>query len=491
MGVFDFLNAKEYKKEIEQLQSEVSNLNQLLTPEMRDVKNIQKTIDSLKDEQKRLEQNLFNLKVSLSNMEKQIESKKQELIQTDEEILLQEFGLYNPKYDFASSEIYKRRLETIREEQKNLIKHGNAASGNLSWNINGDASQGKKMVKDMQKLLVRAFNSECDEVISKVKYNNIESAEKRIKASCDSISSLGKIMHICITYPYYCSKIDELYLSYEYQQKKQEEREEAKLQRERLKEEAKIQKEIDAARKAAEKEKNHYDIALKNANNQLNNCSNDKEKEALLEKIKELESKLVSINQNIKDIDYREANQKAGYVYVISNIGAFGENVYKIGMTRRLEPMDRIYELGNASVPFNFDVHAMIFSEDAPKLESVLHRTFADKKVNMVNTRREFFNVTLDEIEKVVKENHDKTVEFVKIPDAQQYRESLKMRNIDINENLKVHVQPSGLILSDIPQSQSKITENSEVNNNQPYKVDLVRHTPHRKRIKPNKHLRN
>ena len=134
--------------------------------------------------------------------------------------------------------------------------------------------------------------------------------------------------------------------------------------------------------------------------------------------------------KTIKDIDYREANIKAGYVYVISNIGSFGENVYKIGMTRRLEPMERIDELGGASVPFKFDVHAMIFSDNAPALEAALHRAFENKKLNMVNRRREFFNVTLDEIEEVVKKNYDKTVEFVRLPEAEQYRESLKMKAV-------------------------------------------------------------
>lgn len=120
---------------------------------------------------------------------------------------------------------------------------------------------------------------------------------------------------------------------------------------------------------------------------------------------------------------------KAGYVYIISNIGSFGKNIYKIGMTRRLEPQDRVDELGDASVPFNFDIHAMIFSDNAPALEAALHKAFDNKKVNMVNRRREFFNVTLDEIKEVIKQNFDKTVEFIDTPDAEQYRISLKMRN--------------------------------------------------------------
>ena len=140
------------------------------------------------------------------------------------------------------------------------------------------------------------------------------------------------------------------------------------------------------------------------------------------------EKQLEKIDAAFGDVEYREANQRAGYVYVISNIGAFGENVYKIGMTRRLDPMDRIDELGDASVPFKFDVHAMIFSDDAPKLEAALHNAFADKKLNFVNQRREFFNVSLEEIKQVVRDNFDKSVEFVEIPPAEQYRESLLLR---------------------------------------------------------------
>ena len=143
-----------------------------------------------------------------------------------------------------------------------------------------------------------------------------------------------------------------------------------------------------------------------------------------------MESQLSEIDKALNDVDYRQANMRAGYVYIISNIGAFGENVYKIGMTRRLEPQERIDELGDASVPFNFDVHAMIFSDDAPALEAALHRAFENRKLNMVNQRREFFNVTLDEIKEVVKKNFDKTVEFIDVPDAEQYRISMRMKEI-------------------------------------------------------------
>ena len=184
-------------------------------------------------------------------------------------------------------------------------------------------------------------------------------------------------------------------------------------------------KELEEKRLSIIKERTHY-------TNELNNLSHLLEKDPsnndVLEKIKVFEIKIQEIENNLKDIDYRENNKRAGYVYIISNIGSFGENVFKIGMTRRLDPLDRVKELGDASVPFQFDIHALIFSEDAPSLENVIHKSLEDKKVNMKNSRKEFFNVTIEEIEKIVKENFSKTVEFVYKPEAEQYNQSLLIK---------------------------------------------------------------
>lgn len=199
--------------------------------------------------------------------------------------------------------------------------------------------------------------------------------------------------------------------------------------REELREQAKLQKELLEAKKNITKDIKHFNKALETVKQQLlTNELNDDDRRLLLQKQTSLEQQLNDLNKNLADVDYRQNNQKAGYVYIISNIGAFGENIYKIGMTRRLDPQDRVDELGDASVPFNFDVHAMIFTEDAPTLENALHKAFENNKVNMINSRREFFNVTLEEIEQVVKANYDKTVDFKKTADAEQYRETLKLK---------------------------------------------------------------
>lgn len=421
MGFGDIFKATENKK----LKEENEKLNSLLTPELLDVKAAQERLEQINQEASDAEKLRDSYLTDVEKIKDEIKQKQSELVQLNDEVLFQSFGLYKPQYDFCNSEEYKNRLEIIRQKQKDMIRADTAVTGSTDWSVNGDKRKGQKMVNDMKKLLLRAFNGECDELVSKVKYNNFDSYKKRINTSYEAISKLGKIMSVSITPTYLKFKLDELTLAFEYAQKKQEEKEAQKALREQMREEARLQKEIEEQRKKLEKEQNHYANALERINVQL---QSDPDNSDLIAKKQELEAQALDIEKAIKDVDYREANKRAGYVYVISNIGAFGENVYKIGMTRRLDPMDRVDELGDASVPFNFDVHAMIFTDDAPTLEAALHRAFEDRKLNMVNQRREFFNVTLDEIKAVVRANYDKTVEFVDIPSAEQYRVSLKMK---------------------------------------------------------------
>lgn len=410
------------------IQEENEQLKQMLTPEMQDALALQKHVAELQEKVSDLDRQLTDKNTKLSELTEQIMDKRSDLIVLEEEILVQEFGLYKPMYDFANADGYKEELKLIRDQQKSLIKNNSAVTGNMGWTVNGSATKGKKMVSDMQKLLLRAFNSECDELIAKVKYNNFDAYKKRITSSCEAVSKLGNMMEISISKAYLNSKIKELHLAFEYQQKKQEEKEALKEARAEMREAAKLQKEIEAQRKKVEKEQTHYKNALLKVLKQIE--ASDTPSQELLDKKQEFESQLGEIELTIKDLDYREANQRAGYVYIISNIGAFGENVYKIGMTRRLDPQERVDELGDASVPFNFDVHAMIFSDDAPALENALHKAFENRKLNMVNHRREFFSVTLDEIKAEVKKNFDKTVEFIDIPYAEQYRESKKLKEL-------------------------------------------------------------
>lgn len=433
MAFLEIFKGKKYKAELDKLQQEHEALKDLMTPEMQDAMAIKREISRLQEEQHTVQSSLDNLlrtiddkNNDISSLDQIIADKKKQIIYLDDEILVQEFGLYSPKFDFANALGYKEALSEIRATQKELIKNKKAVTGNTAWTVNNNAAKGKKMVTDTQKLLLRAFNSECDELVNKVRYTNFDASLAKIRKSASAISKLGAIMDIAITPEYLTLKENEFHLAFEYQRRKQQEKEEAKAIRAEQREQAKAQKELEEQKRKIEKEQTHYQTAYEKLKSQLSLHPDDAD---LLKKKEEMENQLSDIDKALNDIDYRQANMKAGYVYIISNIGSFGENVYKIGMTRRLDPQERVDELGDASVPFKFDVHAMIFSDDAPALEAALHRAFEDKKVNMVNHRREFFNVTLDEIKEVIKKNFDKTVEFIDTPDAEQYRVSLKIRN--------------------------------------------------------------
>lgn len=430
MGMLDLFKANENKK----LMEENSRLKQLLTPEQEHLFNLEEETLKLKEEVAALEQQKSSLLASVENLDKSIREKEKDLIQLDDEILYQSFSLYKPLFDFANSDQYKQKLEEIRNQQKQMIKDKSAVSYFDGWTVDGSKVKGRQMTNDNIKQILRSFNTECDNIVDKVKFNNIDNMKERLRKSYDTLNKLNSTNRISITNTYFQLKLDELSLAYEYQKKKQEEKEEQKRIRAELREQAIVQKELEEARKNTLKDKEHFEKALAKIISQLELESIEENREVLVDKKLQLEKTLNDINQKLSDIDYRQNNQKAGYVYIISNLGSFGENVYKIGMTRRLEPEERIDELSDASVPFNFDIHAMIFTEDAPKLESALHKAFENKKVNMVNLRREFFNVTLDEIKKVVQENFDKTVEFIDTPSAEQYRESQKII-ASINQN--------------------------------------------------------
>ena len=419
----------EYEKKIQELQQETNRLNEMLSPEHKDIEKLKREISELKAQKSNLLKEFDKNKIENQNLEIQIKylskiltEKKNEIVVVNNEIEMQSYGIYTPTYEFSNSSLYKDELKRIRDKQKELIKENQACNGDENWTVNNNAAKGRKMVKDVKKLLLRAFNLECDDIVKNVKISNFEKSKERIYKASNQISKLGSVWSISFSQDYINLKIAEVSIALDFAQKKQEEKEKIRELKEQQREEAKAQKEIEAARKKLQKEQSHYQNALKMLNEQLEKDSDNKD---LLAKKEELELNIEDTNKAIADVDYREANKRAGYVYIISNIGAFGENIFKIGMTRRLDPTERVNELGDASVPFKFDIHALIFSEDAPALESALHKAFESKKLNKINQRREFFNVTLDEIKSEVKKNFDKTVEWIDVPEAEQYRQSI------------------------------------------------------------------
>ncbi|WP_163582092.1 DUF4041 domain-containing protein [Gracilibacillus saliphilus] len=397
-------------------------------------KEIRKAQDNAEKDMAKKQKQIEMLEKQISTLENNKDQKQQELIILEDELLYQSFGFYDPKFELENSEQYKEKLSDIRSRQKEMVKNKQATNHFDEWTLEGSKQKGKVMNNNNIKLTIRSFNNECDAAIANVKFNNINAMEKRIKKSAEQLNKTNKHNRIEIKDSYVALKLDELYLAYEYAQKKEDEKEEQRQLREQIREEKKVQQEIEKQRKKLEKDEQHHKQALEQYNKQLENA-NEELKLEIESKIQEVTERMEELKQEQQQVDYREQNAKAGYVYIISNIGSFGEDVYKIGMTRRLEPNERVKELGDASVPFLYDIHAMIFSNDAPALEATLHREFEDKRLNLVNLRKEFFSVSLSEISEVVKAKHDKVVEFTKLAEAEEWRKSEKIRKEKIESH--------------------------------------------------------
>ena len=337
------------------------------------------------------------------------------------------FGLYKPHYKFDTPEKFKKELERVKDQQKEMIRAGNAASFRTSWTIQGSTRDGEKMQKQYSKLLLRAFNGESDACIAKVNWNNATKMEERIRKAFDAINQLGDVMTVSIAPMYRELKLAELRLEHELEEKKRDILEEQRRIREEMKDEERAQREAEKAQQEAESEEMRFQKALEKAKIELSKTRGE-EHVRMSERLIELQTQLADAQARTVRAKSMAELTKAGYVYIISNVGSFGDKMFKIGMTRRLSPMDRVKELGDASVPFPFDVHAMVYSENAPALENAFHQHFKHRSVNLINMRREFFHVDLTEIEAFAT-SRGLGIAFTKIAEAREYRESEAMRS--------------------------------------------------------------
>lgn len=437
MGLADLFKVNQFKEEIAKLQSDNQQLQQeadkKLSLEAMSADELAKETQRLISEKDSINNDISDAKISLESIQADVASlrSKKDTLESQIDVLtddisVQEYGLYRPQYDFASALEYKDKLKDVRQSQKNMIHTGSAAVITWALSFNNSAAKGKSIQKKNIKQLIRSFNGECEAAINKVTYSNIERIKSRIEKSFDQLNKLNDPNGVAITSDYLASKIDELHLAFEYQEKKEQEKEKLREQRQREREDKAVQREIAAKQKNIDKEISHYSNVVDDLQAELADKDNV-EKEELLKQIQELKDKINSYNDQKNELDYRLENSTAGYVYIISNIGSFGDDVVKIGVTRRLNPMDRIDELGSASVPFKFDVHALIFSYDAYKLESELHERFADERINKVNNRKEYFKISIDEIKNVLEEYKDLTVDFNERPEAPEYRQTLAL----------------------------------------------------------------
>lgn len=451
---------KTLSKEKEKIENEYKNendsLNSKLKKELNDVYSVKKQLklkeqdlqNTINEEKRKLQEYKDKELATVSETKKDIMNQidaldlKRKNLEADNERLLGEIRLKEKKVKELEANIEDKivdsdlkdifvnhfeesitskelndQLSMLSLDEKDMVKNDKA----IYYYGYGEK---KSHINSQIKQILRAFNTECNYLFSSLTARNYDNYHKKIVRSYETLNKIYNVDSVEITRQYLQIKLEKLNLINERAIKIEQEKELQREIKEQMKEEEKVRRELEQEEKKIAKEETQFSNEIKNLFKRLEKSQNDIEKELYADKIKELEEKVKQLEADKKDVENRKLNTRAGYVYVISNIGSFGEGIYKIGLTRRLEPYDRVKELGDASVPFEFDVHAMIFSDDAPTLESTLHRHFRDRELNKVNHRKEFFKVDIDEIEEVVKNNHNNTVEFTKIPVAEQYWES-------------------------------------------------------------------
>lgn len=439
MGLFDFLKKKEFNQ-IQNLNSELENCIKSRSENEKDLERYS-TIKNLENERNFISSEIDKQKIQLQELNgkylnalETYKSLKNDISIFENNLELTEFGVYQPIYDFEKSDDYRVEQIKIIELQKVMIKEMTAATCSTNWTVDGSLSKGKASTTRFIKLILRAFNGEADSLITKVKWNNVNQIKERLNKAYSTLNKLGESQTVEISKEYFDLKMKELILEYEFRAKKQQEKEEKRALQEEIREEEKAKREYEKAQKEAEKEEAYYQKILEKVKKDF--AEKNGNSDELQSKISELEKELEEARLKKERALSMAQQTKRGHVYIISNIGSFGENVFKIGMTRRLEPMDRIRELGDASVPFKFDIHALIYSDEARTLEHELHKAFAEKALNLFNFRKEFFNVTLEEVENKIHELGF-SAEFTSEPEAMEYKETLAIKSkhdIEIEE---------------------------------------------------------
>ncbi|WP_433531778.1 DUF4041 domain-containing protein [Micromonospora sp. CA-263727] len=350
-----------------------------------------------------------------AELDRRLRGLRQHIVVTEETALLQEAGVYQYRHPLSDAVAYQSQLSRLQDQIKAMTrKDGGAVTAVTGWTVNGSAAEGRAMVRDFSKLMLRAYNAEADNLVRGLKPYKLASAVDRLGKVAATIAKLGKTMDIRIAEEFHRLRVEELELTADYQEKLAEEKERDREEKARLREERRAQQEIERERARLDKERQHYANALAALQ-----AKGDADGAA------QMQGRLAQIDTAIQDVDRRAANVRAGYVYVISNLGSFGEKMVKVGMTRRLDPLDRVRELSDASVPFNFDVHALFFSEDAVGIEAQMHARLADCRVNLVNHRREFFYATPEEAKEHLLALTGSLLQYQEVPEALEYRQSL------------------------------------------------------------------
>lgn len=439
-----YLRSKPIDDEIENIKKQAIRENEKFE---ENIKKNQEQYDSklkeLEEQKKEYNKNYSEIELELmgkygskeNKLEKEFDERVNELhsftqkyldsnyIERRDSVLLEQLSYTPIEERFELSSDYKKSMKEIEEKEKLLIKTNDYVLGSLA--------DKKSEESKIEKVIVAGFNAIIDSEISQVSIKNFESKKKKIQKTVDQFNEGLNLIHsrLKLNPEIIKFKQEKLELMLEYKEKVEEEKELLKEAREREKEEKKLNALLDKEIEKIEKEKKKLSLQKEVYFERMAQEENEDMKQAILAEIEKLNTAEEELNDSSKSLEEKKKLTGAGYVYIISNVGSFGEEVYKIGMTRRQEPLDRVKELGDASVPFLFDVHALIYSKNAYELENQLHHEFADKRVNKVNKRKEFFNVTLEEIKKVVLEKYNGTVDFIETPEAIEYRETLAIED--------------------------------------------------------------
>jgi hypothetical protein len=335
-----------------------------------------------------------------------------EFVPLNDEQILQDIGIYRYHHPLENAAQFRDRLDGLQSQIAAVVKAEKAIVKSNMFTFDNSLAKGRKMSDDLGKLMLRAYNSEADNSIRSLRVGNAVTAKSRLDRTREAIAKLGAMMEMRISDEYHVLRIQEIELTSDWLMKKQEEREAEREQRAQLREEKRVERELAEERERLDKERSHLVNALE-ALHAAGGVNSD------------LEAKLAELDDAIAANDYRAANIRAGYVYVISNRGAFGDRVVKIGLTRRLEPKERVDELSGASVPFRFDIHTLFFSQDAVSLENELHKHFAARALNRANPRKEFFFATPAEVREVLLDKVGSLLEFSEQADATEYFQSV------------------------------------------------------------------
>ncbi|GAB2518678.1 DUF4041 domain-containing protein [Nocardia heshunensis] len=362
------------------------------------------------------------LNAEITDKRAELDGLRAQVIHTSDELALQEIGIYEYRHPLTDAVTRQEELRQLRGNIKYLARlDGGAIEAPATWMIGDSVTQGRKMIREYSMLMLRAYNAEVDNLVRDLKPWKLPTALERLDKIATALERFGQTMKLRIAPQYHGLRRRELEMTADHLEevarRKQKERED----REKLREERKVHEELARKRAALERQQEDCRTALTSSEATGDTASAD-----------DLRKKLSALEEEIKTVDYRATHVRAGYVYVISNLGAFGKDVVKIGLTRRFDPYERIRELNIASVPFRFDVHALFPADDAVGIEAEMHRRLDRCRVNRVNNRREFFRVPLAEVRRHLQEvAPDELLEFTEFAAAEEFRRSENVREED------------------------------------------------------------